>query len=128
MIVAGFGFRAEAGQDSLRAALEMACGGLSPDALAHPEALATAAGKEQNAGLHALAVQMGLPIHAIAAQDLSKQETVTQSNAAQAAYDTGSVAEAAALAAAGPNARLIAPRQISPDRMATCAIAQGDET
>ena len=34
--------------------------------------------------------------------------------------------EAAALAAAGPNARLLAPRQISQDRLATCALAIGD--
>ena len=38
-------------------------------------------------------------------------------------YRAGSVAEAAALAAAGPGARLLAPRMISADRMASCALA-----
>ncbi|MHA6346914.1 cobalamin biosynthesis protein, partial [Roseivivax sp. CAU 1761] len=44
-----------------------------------------------------------------------------------ARYDTGSVAEAAALAAAGPGARLLGPRAVSPDGCATCALAQGKE-
>ncbi|ENO84722.1 hypothetical protein C666_16775, partial [Thauera linaloolentis 47Lol = DSM 12138] len=43
-----------------------------------------------------------------------------------AARGCGSVAEAAALAAAGQGARLLAIRHISPDRSATCAIAQGE--
>ena len=34
------------------------------------------------------------------------------------------VAEPAALAAAGPGARLLGPRALSSDRMATCAIAK----
>ncbi|NNK15876.1 MAG: precorrin methylase, partial [Sulfitobacter sp.] len=36
----------------------------------------------------------------------------------------GSLAEAAALAAAGPNARLVAARVVSGDGMATAAIAE----
>ena len=35
-------------------------------------------------------------------------------------------AEAAALAAAGPGARLLGPRVVSADRMATCALAEGN--
>ncbi len=120
MIVAGFGFRAGAGLDSLRAALRLA------GAVAVPDLLATAAGKEDSAILQALADEMGLGIHSIPAERLKLQTTLAQSRPSQAAYGTGSVAEAAALAAAGPGARLIAPRQISPDRMATCAMAEGD--
>ncbi|HZV10809.1 MAG TPA: precorrin methylase, partial [Novosphingobium sp.] len=41
-----------------------------------------------------------------------------------ARFGTGSLAEALALVAAGPGARLIAPRHISTDGMATAAIAQ----
>jgi cobalt-precorrin 5A hydrolase len=44
-----------------------------------------------------------------------------------AARGVGSVAEAVALAAAGPGARIVVARVISSDRMATCAIAQGPE-
>ena len=39
----------------------------------------------------------------------------------------GSLAEAAALAAAGPGATLVVNRIISSDGMATCAIAQSKE-
>ncbi|MEP1766528.1 MAG: cobalamin biosynthesis protein [Sulfitobacter sp.] len=122
VIAAGFGFRAAAGRDSLRAALELACGGLVPTVLA------TAEGKQDNQGLRDLATQMHLQIRAVPEGVMSRQKTHTTSAASKAAYGTPSVAEAAALAAAGPNARLITPRQISPDRMATCAIAQGDDT
>jgi len=38
----------------------------------------------------------------------------------------GSVAEAVALAAAGAGGRLLVTRHMSPDRTATCAIAQGE--
>ncbi|HRO16470.1 MAG TPA: hypothetical protein PLL33_15800, partial [Paracoccus sp. (in: a-proteobacteria)] len=44
----------------------------------------------------------------------------------RAAHGTGSVAEAVALAAAGPGARITTRRVVSPDRSATCAIAQAD--
>ncbi|HMO06737.1 MAG TPA: hypothetical protein PKD10_03685, partial [Paracoccaceae bacterium] len=38
-----------------------------------------------------------------------------------------SLAEAAALAAAGPGARLHGPRAVSPCRRATCALAEGPD-
>lgn len=118
MIVAGFGFRKGASADSLRAAL-VAC-------VAMPDLLATAAGKADSAALKALAAELGVAVHAVPTEILQMQRTQTHSPASQAAHGIGSVAEAAALAAAGPGARLIAARQISPDRMATCAIAEGD--
>ncbi|MFP4328377.1 MAG: cobalamin biosynthesis protein, partial [Paracoccaceae bacterium] len=59
-------------------------------------------------------------------------QTLTRSAYALDTYRTGSVAEACALAAAGPGALLLGPRAISSDRMATCALARsrntGDET
>lgn len=118
MIVAGFGFRTGASTDSLRAALA-ACG-------VAPDLLATVAGKENSAGLRGLAEELGVPIHALLPALLQTQITQTHSPASQAAHGIGSVAEAAALAAAGPRARLIVARRISPDRMATCAMAEGD--
>lgn len=116
MIVAGFGFRDGAGVESLAEALAALDGPA-------PQMLATLPGKASHPAFVALARRMGLPTRAVAPDG---QPTLTQSPAAQATYGTGSVAEAAALAAAGPNARLLGPRAVSFDRMATCAIAVGE--
>lgn len=116
--VAGLGFRAPASLASLRAAL-VAAGG--PAGLA---ALATAAAKAEAPVLHALAAELGLPIRAIAAPEIEAQTTLTRSARVEALHGTGSLAEAAALAAAGPGARLLGPRAIAPDGMATAAIAE----
>jgi cobalt-precorrin 5A hydrolase len=114
MIVAGFGFRNDATVDSLR------------DALARfdvvPDKLATVDAKADAAPL----VELGWPIVPVCAQDLEASEVLTVSPTSLKQYGTGSVAEAAALAAAGPGARLLGARQISHDRMATCAIAIGE--
>lgn len=117
MIVAGFGFRRAATADALRAALTAAQNGAPP--ITH---LATAADKV--AALSPLAAALGLPVVSVGAEALASAPTLTISPAAQKARGTGSMAEAAALAAIGPGARLLCPRQISPDRMAACAIAQ----
>ncbi|MEP2028157.1 MAG: cobalamin biosynthesis protein [Paracoccaceae bacterium] len=119
MIVAGFGFRAGASEQSLLDAFVRA----STDHL--PQALATADDKAD--GLNALSLRLDLPVIPVGEIDLIEQTTFTQSKAATAARNTGSVAEASALAAAGARARLVAPRHISQDRMATCAIAIGDQ-
>lgn len=121
MIVAGFGFRSGAGVPSLRAALALAQQGLPP-----VTQLATAADKVP--ALHPLAEALGLPLTGVLPEALAGAATLTSSAASKAVRGTGSVAEASALAAAGPGARLLASRQISPDRMATCAIAQGTPT
>lgn len=118
MIVAGFGYRTGADVSSLRAALALA----QAD---HPPVTTLAAPADKTALLASLAEALALPLIAVTPEALRAVETQTRSPASLAARDTGSVAEAAALAAAGPGARLIAPRHISPDRMATCAIAQG---
>ncbi|MBB4640409.1 cobalamin biosynthesis protein [Rhizorhapis suberifaciens] len=118
MIVAGFGFRKAADLSSLRAALALAQAGNPPvSALAAPDDKAPA--------LATLAELLGLPLIAVSQEALRAAPTQTQSAASLGARATGSVAEAAALAAAGPSARLITSRHISPDRMASCAIAQG---
>jgi cobalt-precorrin 5A hydrolase len=117
MIVAGIGFRAGANVDSLRDALARAAVDHAPDCLA------TAADKAMAPAFQQLVAEMRLPFHAVAAADLSAMQTLTQSAAAQASHSTGSVAEAASLAAAGPGARLLGPRAISHDRRATCALA-----
>ncbi|SEM91145.1 cobalt-precorrin 5A hydrolase [Loktanella fryxellensis] len=121
MIVAGFGFRGAATVASLSDALARAGG-------AGVALLATAQDKAATDSFTAFATALALPIAAIPANELSRQTTLTLSQASLAARDTGSVAEAAALAAAGPGARLLAPRVVSGDGMATCALAKGADT
>lgn len=120
MIVAGFGFRGAADSSSLRAALALAQNG-------HPAVTALAAPADKAPALAVLARTLGLRVIAVSPQALSAVSTATHSAASFAARRTGSVAEASALAAAGPDARLLAPRHISPDRMATCALAEGHD-
>lgn len=119
MIVAGFGFRTGASQASFADALTQATNGHVPTAFA------TLADKAN--GLQGFAESQSLPLIPISPEQAQSQSTLTQSEASQAHKSTGSVAEATALAAAGPNARLTGPRHISTDRMATCAIAIGDD-
>ncbi|WP_340314600.1 cobalamin biosynthesis protein [Rhizorhabdus argentea] len=118
MIVAGFGFRAGAGLVSLRAALELAQRG--KPAVTH---LATA--RDKLAAVSPLADALGLPLRGLSPEELSGVPTLTCSAASFAARATGSLAEASALVAAGDGARLLGSRHVSPDRMATCAIAEG---
>ncbi|MCW1384539.1 MULTISPECIES: cobalamin biosynthesis protein [unclassified Novosphingobium] len=118
MIVAGFGFRASASLESLRAALALAQQGA-------PTVTRLATAQAKAATLAPLAQALGLPLAEVTADALAARRTHTESAASRKAHGTGSVAESAALAAAGSGARLLRRRQISPDRMATCAIAQG---
>ena len=119
MIVAGFGFREQASSDSLVSALEQASVDAKIDALAAP------ADKAQEASINSLAENLGLRVLSVSADVLENVTTPTQSAHSQTHRKTGSVAEAVALAAAGPGARLLRQRQISQDRCATCAIAIG---
>jgi cobalt-precorrin 5A hydrolase len=118
--VAGLGFRRDVTVDSLREAVAATggAGGLA--------ALATVSDKAGTTALELLAGELGLPIKAVPADVLARVTTSTQSALSRARFGAGSVAEAAALAAAGRRARLISPRTISRDRMATAAIAEGD--
>ncbi|BBU57039.1 precorrin methylase [Mameliella alba] len=120
VIVAGFGFRGAVSVQGLADALGGAGSGQTVSALA------TAADKAETPVFMAFARQMGLPVIGIDAATLSAQEVRTQSAASTTARQTGSLAEAAALAAAGPGARLIVTRVVSEDRMATCALAEGE--
>lgn len=122
MIVAGFGFKTGTGAESLLNAFEAATRGVKVDALA------TAADKACAEGFVDTARALELAIVAIPSGALEQQVTRTQSAASQAARKTGSVAEAAALAAAGPGATLLRTRCISDDGKATCALAEGSRT
>lgn len=120
MIVAGFGFRAAATVDSLADALART------GARDRVAALATPRDKARTVVFTGFAQGLSLPVHPVDGATLARQDTATRSDASLAARGTGSVAEAAALAAAGPGARLVAKRVISGDGMATCALAEGD--
>lgn len=120
MIVAGFGFRTAATMASLQDALLQAAGGLQPDMLA------TLARKADAPCLIALAQSLSMPIRPVSEADIKAVSTLTQSPRIQRSFSTGSVAEAAALVAAGPGARLLRARCLSADRMASVALAIGE--
>ncbi len=118
MIVAGFGFRAGATLAALQDALARAGG---PERVTHLATVAAKAGE-----LMPLAGVRGVPVIAVDAGDLPGQSVLTDSERVNALFGTGSVAEAAALAAAGPGARLWGPRVVSTNGTATAAIAEGE--
>lgn len=117
MIVAGFGFRSGATPDALADALARAGGA---EGVTH---LATLAAKA--AALEPLGRALDLPVVALEPKALRGVPTPTRSDRVEALFGTGSVAEAAALAAAGPGALLRGPRAVSADGTATAAIAEG---
>lgn len=120
MITVGIGLRAQASWPALVALLAQC--GLGPSVLlAMPERLEN----------HALMPQiraLGHPLSLIAQCRLHGVQTLTRSPRILRLFGTGSLAEACALTAAGPRARLTGPRLISPDRCITLALAHiGDE-
>ncbi|MCC1494732.1 cobalamin biosynthesis protein [Cognatishimia sp. F0-27] len=121
MIVAGFGMRGAVTVDSLQDAYAQARRGRAVDLLAAPD------DRARLAAFSAFGEAVARPVRGIDAAHLAAQTTQTQSPTVAERRGTGSVAEAAALAAAGPGARLIAARVISTDRMATCALAEGPD-
>lgn len=115
MRVAGLGFRAAATADDLAEALALAGGAV--------DMLATDRRKAGAPVLAELAARTGLTVRAV---DVSGTETPTASARVRQAFGTGSVAEAAALRAAGRNGRLVLGRVVAPNGMATVAVAEGD--
>lgn len=113
--VAGLGFRDGASLAALLDALERA-GAKTVRDLAVP---ATRAHHPLTTEL----ARMGYRLRAVTQAEMAAVRTVTESAIARRTYGTGSVAEACALAVAGPGAQLAGPRAISADRMATAAIA-----
>jgi cobalt-precorrin 5A hydrolase len=119
--VAGFGFRSAAGVDSLRAALQAAMA--QGAATRNISALATAADKAEAPAITQLAAELQLPIIAVPLAQLSSQPA-SPSRFVPARYGQRSLAEASALAAAGPGARLVVPRCLATGSLATAAIAE----
>jgi cobalt-precorrin 5A hydrolase len=131
-LVAGLGFRAGCDAASLRRALQVALDAAStahgqPITLAHLSALATAADKAHHPALLQLAAELQRPIHPIPLLALADQPVAPSAHVPER-YGAHSVAEAAALAAAGPGASLLGRRSISPDRVATAALASIENT
>jgi len=116
----GIGFRAAADlsslQDALQQVLLLAGGGI--------DVVVTESAKSREKLFREFAQVMGVPGLGITPTDLEQMITPTQSQRIIDKFGTGSLAEAAALAAAGPDARLVAERVISGDGMATAAIAE----
>lgn len=120
MSVAGFGFRAAATTESLKRALELALA--QSDAPITLTALATAWDKAASPTFVRFAADWGLPVLTIPAEVLHAQPAHPSAHV-PARYGQHSLAESSALAAAGPGAQLRGPRCVSPDRLATAAIA-----
>jgi cobalt-precorrin 5A hydrolase len=121
MIVAGFGFRSSADETALASALMAA----QEAAGVRAQALATAADKAENPALVALALRRNLPLIAVPLGELGRTGTLSQKIPAR--YGGRSLAEASALAAAGPGARLLVSRVASMDGKAMAAMAESLE-
>lgn len=127
MIVAGIGSRTGVDVENVLAAIETALDahGLAMSALS---ALATARLKQDEAAIAAAAQQLSLPLIVVDDEALkaAASATLSISSLSQAVAGTPSVSEAAALAVAGKDARLLGPRTVVGP--VTCAIALGGDT
>ncbi|GGE60770.1 cobalamin biosynthesis protein [Actibacterium pelagium] len=120
MRTAGIGCRGAVTIASLQDALHKAGG--------NADRLATLPEKAALPAVQEFAHALGLPLIETPKDILATQTTLTQSPTIQSRFGIGSVAEAAALAASRPGARLTGPRVISADGLATAAIAEGPDT
>ncbi|MBP1182578.1 cobalamin biosynthesis protein [Methylobacterium sp. PvR107] len=126
-LVAGIGFRRHTGPDEIAALITRALdqAGFDGTALA---AVATAADRAGEPAIAAAAAGFGLspcPVEP-AALEASDARVVTRSARIENLRGIGSLAEAAALAVAGPESRLVLPRIASGG--ATCALALQPDT
>jgi cobalt-precorrin 5A hydrolase len=127
MIVAGVGCRKGVQPGDVKsvivAALERA--GIDVSEL---RLIATIYAKSRENGIEVAASVMRVPLVLVTPADLisAQMRVATRSERVQALVGVPSVAEAAALAAGGPAARLIAPRVVVGP--ATCALAATGET
>jgi cobalt-precorrin 5A hydrolase len=125
MIVAGVGCRRGAAAPDIEAAIRAALTRAGIRA-ADLTAIATSAAKQAEPGIAAAAAKLGLSIKLIPERELKAvgERVATRSNRVLALFGVPSLAEAAALAAAGPAARLIAARLVV--GAATCALAASE--
>jgi cobalt-precorrin 5A hydrolase len=122
MMVAGIGCRRGASAAAIESAITaaLAHAGLASKRL---DLIATAAFKGDEPGIAAAAAARGVRLILVAQADLEHANgRATQSRRVAELMGVGSVAEAAALAAGGPSARLVVPRIVVGP--ATCALAE----
>lgn len=124
MIVAGLGYRKAISAAQIEAAID---GALRSALVADTqlEQIAVPSVKADEPAPHLVATARGVRLTLVPQRELeaASPRTLTRSVRSLASLNVHSVAEAAALAAAGPDARLLAPRiAVGP---VTCALAQG---
>lgn len=126
MIVAGIGCRKGATQTEIEAALTAALERAGRP-LAKIDLIATSAAKRDEEGIAAAARVRKLQVKIVSQSDLEAASArgTTWSQRVLALAGVPSVAEAAALAAAGPGARLILPRIV--EGPVTCALASDED-
>ncbi len=122
MIVAGVGCKRGAPAPDIEAAVRAALARANIDARGL-DVIATITTKRDEAGIQAAAEKLGVSVVVVADADLQSASDRTETRSERVLVLTGvrSVAEAAALAAAGPAARLVSPRLVV--GAATCALA-----
>jgi cobalt-precorrin 5A hydrolase len=123
-LAVGIGCKSGVSADSVISLIEKACGQID----GRPAALYTAEEKLAEPALNEAATRLGLPLIHLprAALKAASDRAVTKSRRVLALFGVPSVAETAALAGAGPGARLVLAR-ISADGV-TCAVAASKET
>ena len=125
MIAVGIGCRRDSTASQIGAAVgaALAQAGLTPDRI---DVLAAPAFKADEPGIACASEALGLPVTFVDRLRLDAVQPLcaTRSPAAEEATGLAAVSEAAALAAAGRNARLLLPR-IARDGV-TCAVARGE--
>ena len=122
MIAAGIGCRRGTSASDIEAAIRMALARAHIDA-GGLDAIATIPAKESETGIHAAVQAFGVSLIIVPERKLvaTTDRVETHSARVAALAGVGSVAEAAALAAAGPRSTLIVPRLTV--GAATCALA-----
>jgi cobalt-precorrin 5A hydrolase len=122
VIAAGVGCKRGAAASAIEAAIRaaLARAQIDDDAL---DVIATIAAKESEAGIQAAAAIFGLSLIVVPQRDVVAANDRVETRSARVATlaGVGSVAEAAALAAAGPASTLLVPRLVV--GTATCALA-----
>ena len=124
MIVAGVGCRSEISAEQIESAIAAAAE-QSRVPTHQISLIAIPATRSTERGIQLVAAARGVPIVLVPQPALEAEDsrTVTRSQRSKDAMNVHSVAEAAALAAAGPGGRLLAPRiAVGP---VTCALAEG---
>lgn len=124
MKVAGIGCREGATLADLRAVLSLM--------QQRPDALASTSSRVALPALQHLATYLALPLLALEEDEIAGEQTLTCSPRIKARFATGSLAEACAQVAARKGlpgmdparSRLIAPRVVTADGMATAALAE----